>query len=179
MKKSHKDNILKLRSEGKTYNEIRDILGCSKATICYHCGRGQKKKFSDRQKRNRSKPTSQNEKRAENFQAIIKKGIKSKSERFSREDVFVSPSFRFKDIIEKFGEFPRCYLTGRQLDWSISTDISFDHIIPRSKGGDNSIDNLGLCCRDANMSKTYLTTEEYLSLCKEVLENFGYIVTKN
>lgn len=32
-----KENILKLRSEGKSYNEISKILGCSKGTIAYHC----------------------------------------------------------------------------------------------------------------------------------------------
>lgn len=32
-----KEEILKLRNEGKTYNEIIDILNCSKGTISYHC----------------------------------------------------------------------------------------------------------------------------------------------
>jgi DNA invertase Pin-like site-specific DNA recombinase len=32
-----KENILKLRKEGKSYNEIKEILGCSKGTIAYHC----------------------------------------------------------------------------------------------------------------------------------------------
>lgn len=40
----HKEQILKLRSEGKTYNEIQKILGCSKGTIAYHVGHGQKQK---------------------------------------------------------------------------------------------------------------------------------------
>lgn len=34
-----KENILKLRKEGKSYNEIRNILGCSKGTISYHCSK--------------------------------------------------------------------------------------------------------------------------------------------
>ena len=34
-----KDKILELRSQGKTYNEIVEILGCSKGTISYHCGK--------------------------------------------------------------------------------------------------------------------------------------------
>jgi len=38
----HKENILKLRAEGKTYTEIQKILGCSKGTISYHLGDGQK-----------------------------------------------------------------------------------------------------------------------------------------
>lgn len=40
----HRDNILRLRSEGKSYKEIQDELGCSKGTISYHLGEGQKEK---------------------------------------------------------------------------------------------------------------------------------------
>ena len=36
---SIKEKILKLRLEGKSYNEIHELLGCSKATISYHCMR--------------------------------------------------------------------------------------------------------------------------------------------
>ena len=32
-----KEEILKLRKEGKTYNEIVEILGCAKSTVNYHC----------------------------------------------------------------------------------------------------------------------------------------------
>lgn len=32
-----KEEILKLRKEGKTYNEISKILSCAKSTISYHC----------------------------------------------------------------------------------------------------------------------------------------------
>ena len=32
-----KENIIRLRKDGKTYNEIKNILGCSKGTISYHC----------------------------------------------------------------------------------------------------------------------------------------------
>lgn len=34
-----KEDILKLRKEGKSYNEIKNILGCSKSTISYHCSK--------------------------------------------------------------------------------------------------------------------------------------------
>lgn len=37
--KSMKNEILRLRNEGKSYNEIKDITGLSKATISYHCKR--------------------------------------------------------------------------------------------------------------------------------------------
>ena len=32
-----KEQIIKLRKEGKTYNEIKAIVGCAKSTISYHC----------------------------------------------------------------------------------------------------------------------------------------------
>jgi hypothetical protein len=48
-----KEKILKLRKEGKTYNEIVEILGCSKGTVSYHCGVNQKEKA--RQRRGRIK----------------------------------------------------------------------------------------------------------------------------
>jgi predicted transcriptional regulator len=32
-----KEKIIKLRNEGKTYNEIVSLLGCSKGTVSYHC----------------------------------------------------------------------------------------------------------------------------------------------
>ena len=32
-----KEKILKLRLEGKTYNEIQKELNCAKSTISYHC----------------------------------------------------------------------------------------------------------------------------------------------
>lgn len=34
-----KEQILKLREEGKTYNEISKELGCAKSTISYHCSK--------------------------------------------------------------------------------------------------------------------------------------------
>lgn len=37
MKTGLKENILKLRNEGKTYDEIKKKLNCSKSTISYYC----------------------------------------------------------------------------------------------------------------------------------------------
>lgn len=34
---SLKDQILELKRQGKTYNQIQEILGCSKGTISFHC----------------------------------------------------------------------------------------------------------------------------------------------
>ncbi len=43
-----KEDILRLRKLGYTYNRIREELGCSMSTISYHCGVGQKQKNRDR-----------------------------------------------------------------------------------------------------------------------------------
>jgi DNA-binding CsgD family transcriptional regulator len=47
MGKSLKDGILKLRGEGKSYNEIKKILNCSVGTISYHCSDGKKRDLND------------------------------------------------------------------------------------------------------------------------------------
>ena len=46
----HKDNIIKLRSEGKTYNEIVKLLGCSKGTIAYHLSESVKVNYNTRKR---------------------------------------------------------------------------------------------------------------------------------
>ncbi len=53
----HKENILKLRAEGKSYSEIQKALGCSKGTIAYHLGDGQKEKTHKRTRDTRAANT--------------------------------------------------------------------------------------------------------------------------
>lgn len=48
-----KENILKLRSEGKTYKQIVEALGCSNGTVSFHCGEGVKDKAQERGKINK------------------------------------------------------------------------------------------------------------------------------
>lgn len=47
-----KNNILELKSQGLSYRQIQEKLGCSKGTIAYHLGTGQKDKTL---KRNRDR----------------------------------------------------------------------------------------------------------------------------
>ena len=37
---SYKEDILRLRAEGKSYSEISDALGCSKGTVAYYLKEG-------------------------------------------------------------------------------------------------------------------------------------------
>lgn len=49
-----RETILTLHAEGKSYNEIVAIVGCSKSTVSYHCGKGQADKSLRRQRDRRS-----------------------------------------------------------------------------------------------------------------------------
>ena len=59
----------------------------------------------------------------------------------------------------------RCALTGMRLDRT----AELDHIIPVSQGGKNERSNLQWLCKKVNRSKRDLTSEEFISLCKEVI----------
>ena len=48
-----RDKILELRLQGFTYSQIQKELGCSKSTIAYHIGEGQKDKKNARQNNTR------------------------------------------------------------------------------------------------------------------------------
>jgi hypothetical protein len=49
------ENINRLRAEGKTYNQIKNALGCSKATISYHCNPKAKEYYKKKRNSNRKK----------------------------------------------------------------------------------------------------------------------------
>lgn len=89
----------------------------------------------------------------------------------------VEDRFTWEEVVEKHGESPVCHLTGRTIDWSKPSEYEFDHIYPRAKGGDNSLGNLGIAVKAANRAKSDMTVDEFLALCKEVLENHGYVVS--
>jgi len=174
-----KEQILELRAQGKTYDEIVKIVGCSKGTISYHCGEGQKTKANQRQRENRAKNPLRTrvnrfkgktvDRKTNSFIRRRDKGISSKGHTFT---------FTYEDAFKKVLSNPICYLTGRKIDLSDSKSYHFDHIIPFTKGGENTLENLGLTCKEANKAKDDLSVEEFLQLCKEVLQHNGYTVTK-
>ncbi len=57
----------------------------------------------------------------------------------------------------------RCELTVPTAWSNLATDRTFDHIIPRSKGGGENLRNLCLCCRGCNLAKADRTPGEWLS----------------
>ena len=191
MNKNLGPKIIKLRKNGKTYNEIINILNCSKSTVCYHCGIGQKAKFTKRQHKHRSQQHPYVKKR-ENFLSYLytkpktknpssttKHLIKLKLELFcstrlgGNRRMYNKPTFTLQDIIDKFGENPKCYLTGEPINIYKPRTYNFDHIIPVSRGGENTLENLGICTKKANSCKSDMTPDELLSLCKQIIEHYG------
>jgi predicted transcriptional regulator len=187
-----KDKMLKLRSENLTYQQIADILGCVKSTVAYYLSDGVKEKSATRmRKRRKSHPYI---KKAETFCAKNRDGV-SKNQYYTKwqqlltlkiqsfcrthgKGKYMSQEFNYQDVVNKFGEKPKCYLTGEQLDIQKPRTYHFDHKIPRSRGGNNTIENLGIATKIANQAKQDLTLEEFVSLCESVLTNFGYKIEK-
>lgn len=196
---SKKEEILRLRAEGKTYNEIVEIVGCGKSTVAYHCGEGVKQKASDAQTRRRSenllvvkvekfrlKKAKPKSCETRHVVSDNKKLIRHKVEDFQRRCQTENGTklgkrnteFRWTDVVGRFGENTSCYLSGRPINLMEPKTYQLDHIVPASRGGDNSFDNLGVACKAANQAKSDMTFEELLKLCEDILVNNGYSVEK-
>lgn len=174
-----REQILKLRAEGKLYKEICQIVGCSKGTVSYYCGVNQKEKAVTKKRKQRAAEVFLS--KTEKFKNRI---TSEKSRSFQRrEGGHLIPrkeyNFSLKDVKIKLGEAPFCYLSGRPIDLTNSKSFHFDHIIPATKGGTNTLDNLGIIDASINHMKYDLSVEEFLSNCKEILEYNGYQVTKD
>jgi len=165
-----KEQILKLRNEGKSYREIQKILNCSKSTISYYCGNGQKEKTILRNKNNKKTLNGILRRKRDNYSFVNGRRI-GKGKRKQLD-------FTIEDFEKKIINNPNCYLTGRKIDLLQSKTYHCDHIVPVSKGGGCDINNLGLTCKEANMAKADLLLEEFIKLCKDVLEHNGYIVQR-
>jgi transcriptional regulator len=188
-----KEEILKLRKKGKTYKEIVNKLGCAKSTIAYHCNpdynKSSKKRRAElkRSKIDRKVDNFRNTKGNKTFLTSekvddyekIKSRIGTKICNFQRKySKHSNKKFCTKDIIKMIEENPYCYLTGDKIDISYPSGFALDHKLPACRGGSNELDNLGICTLISNQSKSYQTIDEYIELCKKVLINFGYKISK-
>lgn len=60
----------------------------------------------------------------------------------------------------------RCAICGRYVPF---TDFTVDHIIPISKGGTNSMDNLQCACKTCNMIKQDILLEDLIEKLSEII----------
>jgi hypothetical protein len=179
--KRRKADILKLRAEGKSFRQISKELGCSRSLVSYHCGNGNENLRSRTQHKTRN-PLC---KKVSNFKCRCSrsnyKAISSKLKTFKRKPSVssgnpsdtvvnnISKNYTCKDVIDKLGAEPVCYLTGEKIDLTKPETYHLDHIIPSSKGGTNDLDNLQICLKEANFAKGELSLDEFYKLCEKVL----------
>ena len=63
----------------------------------------------------------------------------------------------------------RCALSGRKLEPDTST---LDHKVPRSAGGEHTMDNVWFLHRDVNRAKGTQAVDEFLRMCRQVCQYF-------
>lgn len=169
------EEIQQLRKQGLTYKQISEQLHCAKSLISYYLNPKTRADTYQRT-RNRRKRTPRITTKLETFKYVARQRLRKKLDGFHKQARRLprkEQNFSIKDIIDKLSDSPKCYLTGDLIDLNSPNEFEFDHIIPTSKGGENSVDNLGLSTRDANRAKCDLTLPEFLDLCERVLRNFG------
>jgi CRISPR/Cas system Type II protein with McrA/HNH and RuvC-like nuclease domain len=66
-----------------------------------------------------------------------------------------------------------CRYTGDILDWKRPEECQVDHIIPRSRGGENTLENLQIISKKANQAKGDMTHEEFIEFIKLVNSNLA------
>ncbi|EGY23858.1 HNH endonuclease family protein [Desulfovibrio sp. A2] len=70
----------------------------------------------------------------------------------------VPESLRIRVLKDSGGRCALCGATAR------TTSLEVDHIVPRSRGGSNSHENLQVLCRDCNQAKSNTDTADYRTL---------------
>lgn len=187
-----KEKILELSSQGLSPRKIAKILGISRFKVRYYTVPGEMEKVKIRGKISYSKkfPTSLYQKIKRFLRIKIKKNkniiklshinsmITNKIVHFHKKKQIGECMFTKDDIYKKFGKITKCYLTGESINIDEPRTYEFDHIIPASKGGDNSIDNLGICTKAANRAKHDLSPNEFFDLCIKILMHNGYNISK-
>lgn len=158
-----KERILKikeLRNSGFSYSKISETLGIPATTARY---------YANDEYRDGAKNRSQKYREKEPLQPKVNDYYAESSD---------DRDFTLKDVKEKFNGRWHCYLTGTPIEPSETDKYALDHIVPRSRGGKSNLENMGLLRRDVNEAKSSKTIDEFLQLCKEVLEYNGYEVRR-
>lgn len=187
-----KNKIIELRNKGYTYSQICKCLGCSKGTVAYWCNSTtkQKSKIKSEDRKQENPGLFRFHKvysgfccrRKTDWKRLIcpdsNKRFRNCISHFRNRGNMISKKYTYKEVWAYLNApNVECYLTGTPINMEVD-DYDLDHIIPVSRGGSNELSNLGVSIPVANKSKSNLTLEEYLELCKKVLKHHGYTVTK-
>ena len=155
-----KEKILELRKQGKSYLQIQLELKCSKGTIAYHCGDGQKAKSKFRNQQSRKRSGRIIHEKISRFKRKVHDSVKSSQRQYTGKSSY--DTLGKLEFIKKCLKTPICYWTGVLIDLDNPKDYELDHYIPLSKGGTNLFSNIVLSSRSANRMKNDLLPDEVL-----------------
>lgn len=184
--------IIELRKQGLSYDEIAKQVNCCKSTVSYHCkGKTRKNSVEKRERWKVNEPwTFYFSKRVSNFRKrkhkpstyhMCKdwnKKFRTAVSEFKLKGIYMENYTYHEALKHVGGTQTHCYLTGTPIN-ILTDDYQLDHILPVSKGGTNELSNMAIATIEANQMKGGLTNEELFYWCQKILEHNGYIVTKN
>ena len=187
-----KEKILKLKEEGLSQSEIALKLGCAKSTVCWHFDPNkQLKKAQDRKKKipehmvkwqrnisrfSTSKPKNKQKVEIKDLTfAEARDKFRNRLKDYAKiykSDKERTKVVNIKKVVDKYNITEEntkivCRYTGDVLDWKRPTECEIDHEHPRSKGGDNTIDNLQILSKPANQAKGDMTHDEFIAFIKK------------
>ncbi len=156
----NKELALNLLNDGLTYEQIGKQLNISKWTVLYHCSPNRRKKSYLNSK-----------KWQEKNQLVVKIASFYRGNRRSKLRPKII-KFTIRELKEKIGPNPKCYLTGKPIDLNEPDSYSLDHRVPVSKGGISSLENCELTSSAVNFAKSDKTVEEFRALCLAVCDYY-------
>jgi len=157
---AYKKEILRLRNEGKSYNEIVEMLGCAKSTVSYYLNDNVKVAAIANNKKQRA--ADQTGRKAA---AFVEKQLAEKARGFSRGAEEVVSKQELKKFLENVTD---CYLCGDPLEKENPSSWHVDHITPKCLGGQSNLENLGITHDVCNYAKRGLPLKDFVLMCKKI-----------
>jgi len=193
--------IAALKALGLSHKAIAPALGCSLSTVSYHLNPSTRDKTRARVRKAKGTVRGKVGKKLQTFRAAETKhknrpgrppiaattAVERRDPVRRSVQMRITPGSKAKKrghtpidadldaVMEKINADPRCYLTGDAINL-LTDSWALDHIHPRSRGGPNTLVNVGLTTATANSAKGDMTLGEFLHLCEKVLRNHGYEV---
>jgi len=154
-----KEKAFELRSQGYSYRDINKMLGISKGSLNYWFSKEGKDKQKKRTNMYRQNPE-------------MKYRIKIQKAGFNVKDIDNKSLIKY---ILKYKSF--CYICGEKID-IFNEKHDLDHFYPKSKGGNNSLDNMHPTHSDCNFMKGSMEINNFLQKIKKVYEYQNLVAYK-